>query len=255
MPLIKSQIQIGFINIHLYGLIVALAIYTGYLLAKRRASLYGIKTKIFDDPILLVPLILALVGARLYHVVDYWSYYSQNFIEVLYIANGGLGIAGAIAGAVLGFWFVAKVRSLNFLSVLDLASPSLLLGQAIGRIGNYVNQEGFGPPTDKLWGVYISEDHRPYQFANFNYFHPTFFYEAIADLIFFLVLIFATKRLKIRGQVFALYLIFYAIARFISEFWRIDTATVDTLKVAHVLSVLAFGIGVFLLVKSRQNRN
>ena len=253
--MIVAQIKIGFLTIHLYGLIIAASMYAGYLLAKRRSSLYRIPRKIFDDPILLLPLILAIVGARVYHVLDYWSVYSQHPIEILYIANGGLGIWGAIAGAVLGFWFIAKVRSLNFLSVLDLASPSLLLGQAIGRIGNYVNQEGFGPPTSMPWGVYISPDHRPYQFANFNYFHPTFFYEAIADLIFFVIIILLASRFKKRGQVFALYLILYSLGRFIVEFWRIDTATIGTLKVAQVFSILAFGIGIFLLVKSRSSQN
>src|SRR3989344_1748070 len=253
--MIVAQIKIGFLTIHLYGLIIAVSIYAGYLLAKRRFSAYRIPRKIFDDPILLLPLVLAIVGARLYHVLDYWLVYSQRPIEILYIANGGLVIWGAIAGAVLGFWFVAKVRNLNFLSVLDLTAPSLLLGQAIGRLGNYINQEGFGPPTQIPWRVYISPDHRPIIYQNFTHFHPTFFYEAIADLIFFVIIISLASRFKKRGQVFALYLMLYSIGRFIVEFWRIDTATIGTLKVAHVLSVLIFTIGIFLLVKSRQSQN
>ena len=253
--MLPDKLKIGFLTIHLYGLIIAVSIYAGYLLAKRRSSLYRIPRKIFDDPILLLPLVLAIVGARLYHVLDYWLVYSQRPIEILYIANGGLGIWGAITGAVLGFWFVAKVRNLNFLSVLDLTAPSLLLGQAIGRLGNYINQEGFGPPTQIPWRVYISPDHRPIIYQNFTHFHPTFFYEAIADLIFFVIIISLASRFKKRGQVFALYLMLYSIGRFIVEFWRIDTATIGTLKVAHVLSVLIFTIGIFLLVKSRQNQN
>lgn len=255
MPLIKPQIQIGFLTIHLYGLIIAASIYAGYLLTKKRSSAYRIPQKIFDDPILLLPLILAIVGARLYHVLDYWSIYSNNPVEIFYIANGGLGIWGAIAGLVLGFWFVAKVRNLNFLSVLDLVSPSLLLGQAIGRLGNYVNQEGFGPPTDKLWGIYISPEHRPYQFANLNYFHPTFFYEAALDIIFFVLLLYLSKKLNVKGQLFSMYLILYSIGRFISEFWRIDTATIGTLKVAHVLSVLTFVIGLLLFLRGKNLTN
>src|SRR3989344_1066842 len=202
--MIVAQIKIGFLTIHLYGLIIAVSIYAGYLLAKRRFSAYRIPRKIFDDPILLLPLVLAIVGARLYHVLDYWLVYSQRPIEIFYITSGGLGIWGAIAGAVLGFWFVAKVRNLNFLSTLDLASPSLLLGQAIGRIGNYVNQEGFGPPTSLPWGVYINPDRRPAIYSQYNFFHPTFFYEAFIDLIFFVLILSLASRLKKRGQAFAL---------------------------------------------------
>src|SRR3990167_1399164 len=102
LPL-KPTIKIGFLTIHLYGLIIALAIYAGYSLAKKRASVYKIYQKIFEDPLLLLPLALAIIGARTYHVLDYWSLYINNPIEILYIANGGLGIWGAIAGTVLGF--------------------------------------------------------------------------------------------------------------------------------------------------------
>lgn len=249
MHLLKPQIQIGFFTFHLYGIIIAIAIYLGYALAKRRAALYKIPKKIFDDPLLLVPLTLAIIGARAYHVLDYWSLYSKRPVEILYIANGGLGILGAIAGAVFGFWLVCKIRKLNFLSVLDLVSPSLLLGQAIGRLGNYVNQEGFGPPTNKLWGVYISPDHRPYQFANFNYFHPTFFYEAVIDLIFFVLILSLASRFKKRGQVFALYLMLYSTGRFAVEFWRIDTWMISGLKIAHLISIVAFLVGAYLLTR------
>ena len=248
MLYLKPEIKIGFLTVHLYGLIIAVAIYAGYQVAKKRASIYNLSQKIFDDPILLVPLVLAIVGARVYHVADYWSIYSRHPIEILYIANGGLGIWGAIAGAILGFWFVAKVRNLNFLLALDLASPSLLLGQVIGRLGNYVNQEGFGPPTNLPWSVYIRPENRPHQYGQFSNFHPTFFYEAILDFIFFLILIALAKKLK-KGQAFALYLIFYSTTRFTSEFWRIDTWIVEGVKIAHIISIASLIIGLVLFTK------
>ncbi|OGD89571.1 prolipoprotein diacylglyceryl transferase [Candidatus Curtissbacteria bacterium RIFCSPHIGHO2_02_FULL_40_17] len=250
--MIPAQISIGPIKFHLYGAIIAVAILVGWYLAKKRAHLFKIPQKIFDDPILLLPLFFSLVGARLYHVFDYWNYYSQNLISIIYVWGGGLGIWGGIAGAVFGFFLVAKIKRIDFLSVLDLAAPSLLLGQAIGRIANFINQEGFGPPTDLPWGVYISPDRRPDQFTSFSYFHPTFFYEAILNTFFFTILLVVSRKLKIKGQIFSLYLVFYSISRFITEFWRIDTATIDTVKVAQVISIIVLTIGLGLFIHFRQ---
>lgn len=248
--MLPPGIDIGPFTIHLYGFIIALSIYAGYALAKKRAYLYKIPKSLFDEPLLILPLFLSIAGARLYHVLDYWSVYSQNLISIFFVQNGGLGIWGALGGVVLGFYIFAKIRKLNFLTVLDLLAPSLLLGQAIGRIGNYINQEGFGPPTNLPWGVHIRPENRPLQYLNQSHFHPTFFYEAILDLIFFVVLLYLAKKLKIRGQVFALYLILYSLGRFIIEFWRIDTATVGQIKIAHVLSIAAFILGAILFLKT-----
>lgn len=258
--MLPRSINIGPLTIHLYGLIIALAIYVGYILAKKRAHLHKIPQKLFDDPILVTPLILAITGARLYHVLDYWDIYKNNPYSIINISGGGLGIFGGLVGVFAGFWLIAKVRHLHILSLLDLAAPSLLLGQAIGRIGNWINQEGFGPPTSAPWGVYISPENRPAQFAQFTHFHPTFFYEAIIDLVFFIALIIFTKQSNVKsnmsnvkpGRTFALYLILYSLGRFAVEFFRIDTATIGTIKVAQVLSGLAFAIGIFLLIKSKK---
>lgn len=247
--MITPQIRIGPVTVHIYGLILAVAIYIGYLVAKKRAHIYKINPKFFDDPLLVLPLVLAIVGARAYHVLDYWQIYSKNLISILYIANGGLGIWGAIAGLTVGFYFFAKIRKLSLLNVLDLISPSLLAGQAIGRVGNYVNQEGFGPPTNLPWGIFISPQNRPIQYLNFTNFHPTFFYEAILNFIFFVLLIKLSQKFKKPGQAFGLYLIFYSTTRFIVEFWRIDTWAVGTIKLAHPLSLTAFLIGLYIFLK------
>lgn len=241
-----NQIHIGPLTFHLYGLIIAVAIAVGYYLAKERAKLYRIDLKLFDNPILILPLILAIIGARAYHVLDYWRLYQNNPISIFYISQGGLGVWGALIGAFVGFFIVAKVKKLSLLPVLDLVSPSVILGQSIGRIGNFINQEGFGPPTDKPWGVYINTQNRPAQFSTSNHFHPTFFYEAILDFIFFVVLITFAKKVKKEGQVFALYLIFYSISRFIAESWRIDTWTIGVVKIAHAISLFVFIIGLLL---------
>jgi len=244
--MILRQISIGPLTIHIYGLVIAIAIFLGWVLAKKRAVIYKVPRKLFDDPILIIPLILAIATARVYHVVDYWDYYSNNLIRIFAIGNGGLGILGALAGMVLGFWIIARVKKVNFLSILDLAAPSILLGQAVGRFANFINQEGFGPPTDKPWGIFIDQAYRPAEYISSTHFHPTFFYEAILDGIFFILLLFLSKKLKLPGQVFGLYLILYAVGRFAVEFWRIDTWMIGEVKVAHVVAILAFLIGIWL---------
>lgn len=244
--MISPTFNIGPLTVHYYGLIIATAVFVGWALAKKRASKYKIPEKIFDDPIILVVLILALIGARIYHVLDYWDYYSQNLILIFYISNGGIGIWGALLGGLFGTYLVTKLKKLSILKVLDLVVPSLAVSQAIGRVGNYINQEGFGPPTSMPWGVYISPDKRPFQYMQYSFFHPTFFYEAIIDLAIFGLLIYFAKKTKTSGHVFALYLILYSSSRFFIEFYRIDTWTVGTIKIAQVLGISIFFLGLYL---------
>lgn len=267
--------ELGPLTFHLYGLILALSILAGWFVAKKRAHLYQIPQKLFDDPILLVPLVLSIIGARLYHVLDYWSIYKNDPYSILYIQNGGLGIFGVLAGFFLGLFIVSKVKKLNLLSLLDLVAPSMLIAQAIGRFGNFVNQEAFGPPTGLPWGIYINPQNRPFQFSQSTHFHPTFFYEAAIDAAFFILLIYLEKsRLPYSqgptsgsmrgrtlnhsftnykpGQTFAIYLILYSLGRFAVEFFRTDTATVGAVKLAHILTALAFIFGVALFLKKKR---
>ena len=241
--MIPKTIQVGPLTFYLYGAIFAFAIFAGWLVAKSRSHAYKIPKEIFDDPILLVPLVLGIAGARLYHVLDYWNIYKADLPSIFNLSGGGLGILGGLGGAFVGLWIVAKVKRINMLSLLDLSGPSLLLGQAIGRFGNFVNQEAFGPPTNLPWGIYISPENRPVQFLSQTHFHPTFFYEAAIDAIFFIVLLSLSKKFKNPGQAFALYLILYSTGRFAVEFFRMDTAMVGGIKVAQVLSLAALLAG------------
>ena len=250
--MINPTVNLGPVVIHLYGLIIATAIYVGWVLSKQRARMYKIPGKIFEDPILFIPLVLAIIGARLYHVLSSWDYYSHNFILVFNISSGGLGIWGALFGGLLGFFPVSKLKGIPILSILDLIAPPLILAQALGRIGNYINQEGFGPPTSLPWGVFIDPAKRPYQFLENSFFHPTFFYEATLDLLIFVVLMSVSKRFNIPGQLFALYLILYSLSRFLVEFYRIDTWTVGTFKIAQILGFAVFILGLYLLFFPRK---
>jgi len=253
--MIPPKISIGPLTVHLYGVIMALAIYVGYLLARKRANFYKIPLKHFEDPILLVPLVLGFALARSYHVLDNISYYSQNSLQIFNLAGGGMGIMGGILGIFLGFAIVAKIKKLKVLTVFDLVAPSVLLGQAIGRIGNWINQEGFGPPTNLPWGVFINPQNRPIQFFASSHFHPTFFYEAILDLAFFFILLKLSKKLKNPGQTFALYLMLYAVGRLAAEFFRIDTFILSGIKVAYVISTLLIIIGFLLFFQKAKSKS
>lgn len=246
--MIPKQIDIGPFAFHLYGAVIGIAIFIGWFVSKKRAKLYKIPVNIFEDYLLILPLTSSLIGARAYHVADYWHVYNQNPISILYIQNGGLGIWGALIGAVIGLSIYCKIRKLDLLKVLDLCAPALVLGQAIGRIGNYINQEGFGPPTNLPWKVYIEPLNRPLNFLSDEYFHPTFFYEAILNLLSFFILIIIAKKQKKPGQVFSVYLILYALSRFVTEHFRIDTWIIQDLKVSYLFSAACLFLGVFTYI-------
>ncbi|MBI3341966.1 prolipoprotein diacylglyceryl transferase [Candidatus Curtissbacteria bacterium] len=247
-----KTINLGPLTIHVYGLIIATAIVTCYFLAKKRSHIYKIPTSVFDSLWIFTPLVLGVIGGRIYHVLDKWSLYAKNPISMLWIANGGLGIWGAIAGIALGFYIFSKAKKVSFFKLLDLVAPFLLLSQAIGRIGNYVNQEGFGPPTNLPWGVPIDIQNRPAQYLSFQTFHPTFFYEAILDIIGFLFLLKVAKKYKSPGQIFGHYLVYYSISRFVTEIFRIDTWEVDGFKISFAISIAALLIGAYLF--KRKNK-
>lgn len=249
--LIPRSLNLGILELHFYGLVIALAILISWLLAKKRAAIYKISPAILDSSWVLLPLILGIVGGRLYHVIDKWEFYKDNLGAIFLVSNGGMGIFGAMAGIFLGFFIFAKVHKIALIQLLDLAAPSIILGQAIGRIGNYVNQEGFGPPTNLPWGVYIAKQNRPENFLYFEKFHPTFFYEAILELIFFFILLKLANKYKAPGQIFGFYLVFYGISRFIAEIFRIDTATIGVVKAAYLFSFGLFTAGLILIFRAK----
>ncbi len=248
-----SEIKIGFLNFHPYGAIIAVACLAGLLLAKKRASQYKINASFFDDLLFIIPLIFTIAGARTYHVLDYWQIYSKNPASIFFIQNGGLGIWGALAGLIVGIYILCRIRQIKFLTVLDTIAPSVSLGQAIGRVGNYINQEGFGQPTEKMWGVFIKLENRPPEYAHFSRFHPTFFYEAILNLIIMAIILLISKRVKTPGHLFAIYLILYSSARLVLETWRIDTWTIGTVKIAQIISILTITVSLLFLRSSKNN--
>ena len=169
-------IRLGFWNIHWYGLLIALAIFLGLILIIKIAPKY----KPHLQNIIFNIIIFGFIGARIYYIFNELPHYLANPLEVFKIWEGGLGIYGAVIGGGLALFLYARNQKLSFLFLTDLIAPVLILGQALGRWGNYFNQEIFGKPTNLPWGIPIDVANRPLKFLNFQYFHPCFFYEFIS---------------------------------------------------------------------------
>lgn len=209
------------------------------------------------DTLMLTLSIGALIGARAYHVIDLFEVYRQNPAKIIAVWEGGLGIYGAILGGLVAgivLWKVGKISKSNLLMLFDAASVGMPLGQAIGRIGNYLNRELFGLPTELPWAIAIPIELRPAEFRSFERFHPLFFYEAVLNLILFGCLWFLVRRLPAllgTGKVLALYLVGYGLIRFFLEPLRIDPWIVGSLPMASVISLLLVAVSVGFLVSKR----
>ncbi len=257
MPMFASPgsvaLQIGPVVVRWYGILMAAAIVIGLWLGHRQARKDGLPA---DDIISAGQwaILAGLVGARLYEVVFNWDYYGQYPSKILAVWEGGLAIhGGLIVGPLVGAWLAWKWR-LPVSRGLDVAAPSLAIGQAIGRWGNFFNEEAFGRPTDLPWKLYISPPHRPPGFAQFDYFHPTFLYESIWDFGVFLALV-LWLRPKLRnrpGALFFCYVGLYSIGRFAIEALRLDSFWLGSFRVPQIASVVGLLIAALGLVWTRR---
>lgn len=248
-------VEIGPLAIRWYGVLIASAMALGLWLAYREARRRG------EDPEELLKaaefaLVGALVGARLYYVLFNLDYYLATPFKIIAVWEGGLAIHGGLIGGLLVGGGYAWTRRLPLARYLDIVAPSVVLGQAIGRWGNFFNEEAFGRPTDLPWRLYISPPHRPLPFQNAEYFHPTFLYESLWDLGVFAILVLLLRRRLERapGALFLAYLGLYSLGRIWVEGLRLDSLMLGPIRVAQLasgLAILAAAIGVPLLL-SRQ---
>ncbi|MGV8145132.1 MAG: prolipoprotein diacylglyceryl transferase [Alkaliphilus sp.] len=227
------------VSIGWYGIIISFGILLGVFVANYRAKQENLPEDTIIDLVLwAVP--LAVVGTRIYYVAFNWSYYGQNLIEIFKVRQGGLAIHGGIIAGVLVGYFFTKVKKINFWKLADICAPSIILGQAIGRWGNFINKEAYGRPTNLPWAIEI----------NGVNVHPTFLYESLWNLLVFAFLLYYSKRKKYEGQIFLLYIGMYSFARFFIEALRIDSLMFGSFRVAQLVSILtilgAIGTGVYL---------
>ena len=245
--------QVGPLVIRWYGILMALSIVVGLWLGHRQARREGLPA---DDIITIGQwsILAGLLGARLYEVAFNWDYYGQFPRKILAVWEGGLAIhGGLIVGPLVGIW-LAKHWKVPILRGLDVTGPSFAIGQAIGRWGNFFNEEAFGMPTNLPWKLYISPPHRPPGFTQYEYFHPTFLYESLWDLAVFLVLVgLLRSRLKGRpGALFFAYVGLYSIGRFAIEALRLDSFWLGSVRVPQLASLL--GVLVALVGMAWANR-
>lgn len=221
----QSVLEIGPLNLRAYGVMIGLGAIAAVWLGGKRLAERGYEVDHASELAMWgVP--FGLVGARLYHVITDWQSFRGRWIEVFYIWQGGLGILGGIAFGVLGAYVVMRRRNLPLPMVLDVAAPTLALAQAIGRWGNWWNQELYGRPSSAPWALEIDEAHRVSGHSADPTFHPTFLYESLWNfaLVAFLLWLDKQKVLR-RGRLFAVYTGGYALGRLWIEALRIDTAS------------------------------
>jgi phosphatidylglycerol:prolipoprotein diacylglycerol transferase len=212
-----------------------------YIEAKRRGE---DPEQLFTMALVVIP--LGVIGARAYHVIDKWDFYSANPGEI--IGGQGLGIFGAVAGGALGVILYTAWKKLNTLRWCDILAPGLILAQSIGRWGNYFNQELYGYPTDLPWGIPIDPANRLPGFEEFTHFHPMFFYESMLNLGGFAMLMIVGRRLKDRlkdGDIMLLYFIWYGIVRFILEGFKPEVWAIGGIPTARWIAggLVIIGIG------------
>lgn len=257
--LVEFELFGNTISIKWYGAIIAFGFTLAVLFGGRIAYTWRINLDKMVD-ILIYGTFCGIIGARLYYVAFEWDYYSQHLNEIVQIWNGGLAIYGGIIGGLIGAFITCKVEKINFYNLLDMASMSLLIGQGIGRWGNFANQEAFGTFTDKPWGMmsdtvvsYIQKHPASFGLENMTspeiaqhiadsdlYVHPTFLYESIWCLSgFFILYIIMKKYRKFSGQLFLTYGLWYGLERAIVEGLRTDSLYIgDTgLRVSQVISI------------------
>ena len=252
-----EALDIGPLHLQLYGVCVLLGFFVWVLVTARlwqRGGGDGIEAA--WACLLAAP--VAFIGARLYHVITDYGVYSANPTGIFDVAQGGLSIFGAVAGGIFALVFYANVRGWPIATFLDCAIVGIPLAQAIGRWGNYFNQELFGRPTDLPWGLHVDEAFRPYGYATYEQFHPVFLYESVLDVGIFIALGLLWRPLHERfrpGCIVGAYLILYGVVRVLMELLRSDPSNmIGPFRLNLVVGVLVLLTGALILIVADRRR-
>ena len=278
-------LNFGFLNIRWYGFLISLSVLIGLLISRNLAKTRNIDPEYINE-ILPSLILFSIIGARTYYVIFEWRLFSgNNFFTLLELFNksiqipsflaiweGGIAVHGGLIGGLLSIIIFCKSKKINLKIFIDILMPSIILGQSIGRWGNFFNNEAFGVPTNLPWKLFIPMQNRPIEFINYEYFHPTFLYESLWNfLIFIILIIIFNKQNKTNfvrpGFISCLYLIFYSFGRFWIEALRTDPLCIGALppfceggiRMAQFISIFLFSTGLigifFLRLRSYKGKN
>jgi len=253
---------IGTFEIRFYGIVLMLGAVMGTWLATREAKRRGYDPEIVWD-LFVYLLVGGIVGARIWHILTpspasglTTAWYFSHPLDMINLRSGGLGIPGAVIAGVITLFFYSRNRGIIFSEWVDILAPSLALGQAIGRWGNFFNQELYGAPTNLPWGISIDEAHRLAGYSNVEYYHPLFLYESIWNLGNMFLLIWISRRYADRlknGDIFLVYLIVYPVGRFLLDFLRLDASLVGGININQtVMAIVALCASTMLYLRHRK---
>ncbi|MDM5299559.1 prolipoprotein diacylglyceryl transferase [Bacillus pumilus] len=252
-PIDPIAFQLGPISVHWYGVIIGVGALLGLWLALRECEKRGINKDTFIDMILFaIP--IAIIFARIYYVSFEWDYYQQHPNEMMKIWNGGIAIHGGLIGAVLTAIVFTRLKKVSFWKIADVAAPSILLGQAIGRWGNFINQEAHGEAVSR---AFLENLHLPtfiidQMYIDGTYYHPTFLYESLWNIAGVVLLILLRRTSIRRGEIFLSYLIWYSIGRFFIEGMRTDSLMLtEQLRVAQIISITICVVAILFIILRR----
>ena len=247
----RVAFDFGFIQIYWYSICIVIGMIVGMYLVYRESYKKGISDNTMTN-LIFYTVVIAILGARIYYVIFNWSYYSKHFLEVFEIWNGGLAIHGAIILGGLCLIIYTRRHKLDTLKVLDICSVGLIIGQAIGRWGNFFNQEAYGSEVslEFLKGLHLPQFIIDGMHIGGSYYHPTFLYESLWCIIGFIILLLVRKRRYIKtGQTFGVYCMWYGLGRFFIEGLRTDSLMLGSFKMAQIVSIGMFLVGLFFLVR------
>ena len=237
------SISIGPLTINFYGLIIAIGLILAVAYGCKRAREFGMSVDDLTDGVLfIVP--FAIICARVYYCIFSWQDYAADPITVLYIWKGGLAIYGGVIGAALGIVVFSLVKKIKVGAVLDLTSIGFLIGQSIGRWGNFFNREAFGAETDSFLRMGLTHKVT----GQITYYHPTFLYESVWNAAGFVLLHFLSKKRKFDGQVALGYMAWYGLGRTFIEGLRLDSLYLGNFRVSQLLAAGTCFVGVALLM-------
>jgi phosphatidylglycerol:prolipoprotein diacylglycerol transferase len=272
------DIPIPFLNqtfhIYFYGILITLGVVAAAFLSQAEAKRRGVNPDFIWDALFWIVL-AGIVGARLWHVFTpppsmlvadpntgklvnpYFVGGTIRILDILNVRNGGLGIFGAVAGGALALWIYCRQKKMSFLKFADIVAPGLALAQAIGRWGNFFNQEVYGQPTNLPWKIFIDPLHRVPGYTQYEYFHPLFLYECLWNLINMAVLLLVGRRFEKwlkPGDIFYIYMAMYAFARFWLEFLRLDSGQMAGININQVIMVVVLLAGAGLVYWNHRPR-